>query len=140
VEDSFYEGCLPGKVCWSKDDDRAIASCEVTELSTFTPRDPPSFELPWDSCTDLKLPTTSCKDFPCQRITPPKDRTNTEPLTGICFPNTGNPEHPNEQEWSDFSCSTELYHPTVFDTTLGVFAGIITAVIMVAKYSNCKTS
>ena len=104
VEDSFYEGCVPGMVVWMKSKDQAVASFEATELETFTPRDPPSFVLPWDSCADLVLPTTSCEDFPCQRLTPEDHIQNGQALTGMCMPNQGNAQHPDETEWTDFSC------------------------------------
>jgi hypothetical protein len=132
VESSFYEGCLPGVVAWTSED-RALASFEATELTSFTADDPLSITLSWDTCTDLTLPTTSCVDFPCQRILP-EDTTmangTTESYNDLCYPNQGNPRHPNEVDWLEFSCVDGATESETF--TQMIFAGIITAFLIPA--------
>jgi hypothetical protein len=119
-----------------KSKDQAVASFEALEIKGFQPHDPPSFVLPWDSCADLKLPTTSCKDFPCQRITPEDKISNGEALIGLCIPNQGNPQHPNETEWPDFSCTDGVYHEASNVETIGIFAGVISGALVLAKFAK----
>jgi hypothetical protein len=130
VESSFYEGCLPGIVVWSSDADRAIASFEAEELTSYTAADPLSITLSWDSCADLTLPTTSCEEFPCQRILPEDGVSNDESFVGLCYPAQGNPRHPSEVDWLEFSCVDGQVESETF--TQMIFAGIITVFLIPA--------
>jgi hypothetical protein len=73
-------------------------------------------------------------------LTPEENISNGEPLIGLCVPNIGNPQHPNEREWDDFSCKTETYHETANETAIGLVAGVITGVLVIAKAATFWTS
>jgi len=63
VEDSYvYEPCdeSESRIGWEYNDG-SYTNFEVSELDEFTPRDPPSVDLPWDS--ECWRPTYTCADF-----------------------------------------------------------------------------
>ena len=63
VENSYvYEPCdeSEGRIGWEYNDG-SYTNFEVSELEEFTPRDPPSVDLPWDS--ECWRPTYTCADF-----------------------------------------------------------------------------
>ena len=101
VEDSYvYDVCDESemRINWEWEEG-LYTNFEVTELDEFTPREPPSVNLPWDS--DCWRPTLTCADFWQEHIggeqesrvsTTNADKSTYENLQGSCYGNL---------EWND---------------------------------------